>query len=202
MQQMMKPICVSLSWPSLDWESGTLYWLGTRGSHWTSFLTVYQGPDIFVDASSSWGIGGCFGEYYFYIPWEKLARVEEEIIARKELFACLVAILCFGDLFRGKLIRIYTDNDNAFHWLRKGRSANVVGTRYLALWEYVKYKMECKITPYWLPSEANRTADCLSRGNVPEWLTRRGLVRTLSRKHWKLLSLRTIKIWRKFLELY
>ena len=33
--------------------------------------------DIFVDASSLWGIGGCIGEYFFYIPWEKLVRVEE-----------------------------------------------------------------------------------------------------------------------------
>ena len=45
------------------------------------------------------------GEHFFYIPWEKLVRVEEEIIARKELFACLVAILCFGDLIEGKLVR-------------------------------------------------------------------------------------------------
>ena len=28
--------------------------------------------DIFVDTSSRWGIGGCLGEYYFALPWEKL----------------------------------------------------------------------------------------------------------------------------------
>ena len=59
------------------------------------------GSDIFVDASSMWGIGGCLSENYFYIPWEQLVQVEEEIIARKELFACLVAIL-FQRLDRGK----------------------------------------------------------------------------------------------------
>ena len=62
--------------------------------------------DIFVDASSMCVIGGCLGVYYFYIPWEKLVHVKGEIIARKELFACLVAILCFGDLMEGKLIRL------------------------------------------------------------------------------------------------
>ena len=140
--------------------------------------------------------------YYFYIPWEKLVHVKGEIIARKELFACLVAILCFGDLMEGKLIRLYTDNDNAYHWLRKGRSSNEVGTRYLAIWEYIKYKLECKINASWLPSEANRTADALSRGRVPEWLQRRGRNRTLAPQHWKLLSLRSIKIWEKCLEIY
>ena len=71
--------------------------------------------DIFVDASSSWGIGGCMGEYYFTVPWEKLAWVQGEIIARRELLACVIAILCFGDLIEGKLVRLYTDNDNASH---------------------------------------------------------------------------------------
>ena len=148
-----------------------------------------------------WGIGGCLSENYFYIPWEKLVQVEEEIIARKELFACLVAILCFGDLIEGKLVRLYTDNENAFHWLRKGRSANEVGTRYLAIWEYIKYKLECKINPSWLPSDANRSADALSRGRVPEWLKRRGRRRSLSPKHRELLSLGPIKIWKKCLEI-
>ena len=62
--------------------------------------------DIFVDASSSWGIGGCMGEYYFTIPWEKLVWVKGEIIARRELLACVIAILCFGDLIEGKLVRL------------------------------------------------------------------------------------------------
>ena len=128
--------------------------------------------------------------------------MKEEIIARKELFACVVAILCFGELIEGRLVRIYTDNDNVFHWLRKGRTTNKVGTRFLAIWEYVKYQLECKITPGWLPSDANRTADSLSRGKVPEWLQRRGRKRSLAPQHWRLLSLSPIKIWKELLKLY
>ena len=42
-------------------------------------------------------------------------KVRAEIIARKELLACLVALFCFGDVLKGKMVRLYTDNENAFH---------------------------------------------------------------------------------------
>ena len=76
------------------------------------------------------------------------------------------------------------------------------GTKYLAIWEYVKYTLECKINPNWIPSEANRSADCLSRGRVPEWLERRGRERTLTTQYRELLSLSPIKIWKKLLKIY
>ena len=158
--------------------------------------------NIFVDASSSWGIGGCCGENFFMIPWEDPRLAKSDIIARQELLACLTAILCFGDLIMAKLATLFTDNDSAYHWLSKGRSSNNLGTRYLALWEYRKYWLECKITPGWIPSEANRTADSLSRGIVPEWLSRRGRRRALSPHHWDLLSVDPIELWTEILKIY
>ena len=75
----------------------------------------YATADVFVDASSMWGIGGVYGEYLFKIPWEKLVQADQDIIARKELLACLVAVLCFGDLIEGKFVQLWTDNKNAFN---------------------------------------------------------------------------------------
>ena len=75
----------------------------------------YATADVFVDASSMWGIGGVYGEYFFKIPWEKLVQADQDIIARKELLACLVAVLCFGDLIEGKFVQLWTDNENAFN---------------------------------------------------------------------------------------
>ena len=54
--------------------------------------------NIFVDATTSWGIGGCCGPNYFYIPWSDLAMFNTDFIARKELLACLVAVFCFGHI--------------------------------------------------------------------------------------------------------
>ena len=75
----------------------------------------YAEDAFFVDTSTTWGIGGWCGVYYFYIPWRELVKAYEEIIARKELLACLVALLCFGDLIKGMFVRLYTDNTNAYH---------------------------------------------------------------------------------------
>ena len=122
-------------------------------------------------------------------------NIQVDTIARRELLACLVSLLCFEDLIRYRLVRLHTDNDNAFHWLRKSRSTSMLGTKFLAIWEFMKYKMECKVAPVWIPSDANGTADELSRGSVPSWLARRGLRRRLKRHHIRLLTECPIKTW-------
>ena len=87
---------------------------------------------------------GCCGNHFFSIPWSGLTGAVEETIARKELLACVIALFCFGDVVEGKHVKLHTDNENALHWLLKGRSSSVTGTKYLALWEGCKYKRECK----------------------------------------------------------
>ena len=130
--------------------------------------------NIFIDASTSWGIGGCCGPNYFCIPWSELSTFNTDVIARKELLACLVAVFCFGDIIANQLVSLYTDNQNVVVWLRKGRSTSSLGNSFLAAWELGKYRARCKISPAWLPSTHNRTADALSRNTIPDWLARGG----------------------------
>ena len=131
------------------------------------------------------------------MSWIELRNVglKPNIIARMVLLTGLIAILCFGNLIKKKLDRLHIDNNNAYHWLRKSRSSNLEGTKFLALWELWKYKMECKVAPVWIPSEHNVTADTLSRGTIPTWLQRRGVRRRLTRKHIHLLQACPIKTW-------
>ena len=130
--------------------------------------------NIFVDATTSWGIGGCCGPNYFCIPWSELDTFNTDFIARKELLACLVAVFCFGDIISNRLVTLFTDNQNVVAWLRKGRSTSSLGNSFLAAWELGKYRARCKISSVWLPSAHNRTADALSRNKIPEWLARDG----------------------------
>ena len=62
--------------------------------------------DIFVDASTSWGIGGVCGNLYLRIPWSQLLEFKEDDIARKELLACLVAIYCFPQRMFGRVVKL------------------------------------------------------------------------------------------------
>ena len=133
---------------------------------------------IFVDASTDQGIGGCCGSAYFSYPQPQLTRFDVDVIARMELLACLVALVCFRGWIRGRLVTIYSDNENVVAWLKKGRSSNLLGMRLLAAQEVIKYKLECKTSPKQIPGIQNNTADALSRGRVPLWL-----VRQVSRTH-------------------
>ena len=72
---------------------------------------------------------------------------EVDIIARRELLTCLVALAFFKRFLFGRLAVMYSDNENAVNWLRKGRSSNMLGTHFLAAWELEKYKLQCKISP-------------------------------------------------------
>ena len=128
-----------------------------------------------------------------------MGQAATEFIARKELLACLVAILLFGDLIKGNFVRLYTDNENAFFWLRKGRSSNLVGNKYLALWESQKYILECKVSPRWIPSGENLIADSLSRGKVPDELKHNGGRRFLSEEIKRNLPLSPVDTWKRIL---
>ena len=56
--------------------------------------------DIFVDASTEWGIGGCCRNLLFKIHWQELRRLEVDAIARMELLAALMLFIVFGQLSR------------------------------------------------------------------------------------------------------
>ena len=147
--------------------------------------------EIFVDAASSWGIGGLFGDRYFMIPNRDLLEFHRVFsrcrgkrlmgipsdklpIAYLELLAATVAIACFAHLCRDQLVRLNCDNTDAVAWLRKSRCSAGVGFRLLAVAEFYKHKYCFKVSTRHIPGVSNTSADMLSRGSVPGWLLRHG----------------------------
>ena len=62
---------------------------------------------IFVDASTEWGVGGCYGTAFFSFHWRTLRRfVNIDYIARMELLACIIALSVFGEMVKDKLVTI------------------------------------------------------------------------------------------------
>ena len=68
--------------------------------------------DIFVDASTEWGIGGCCGNLFFKYSWSELTQLQMDAIARNELLAALIALHCFRPAVEDKIVILYTDNTN------------------------------------------------------------------------------------------
>ena len=114
----------------------------------------YAPEEIFVDAASSWGIGGFYGDNYFMVPIRDLARFhkifdecrvkyqmaispKKSIIAYLELLAALVSIVCFSALCRGSIVSLNCGNTNAVSWLKKSRCSAGIGFRILSVIEFI-----------------------------------------------------------------
>ena len=139
---------------------------------------------IFVDAFSSWGIGGGHGYDYFSVPhidvwphihhnsgWELFPRVP---IARLERLAALVAIQFFAHRYPGHILKLYSDNTNVVAWLSSRRTPDPILGILVSAIEQIKYHYSLKLSVRYIPSGKNRTADRLSRNNIPFWLRSRG----------------------------
>ena len=123
-----------------------------------------------------------------------------DIIARMELFACLVSIFCFRKLLKNKLVTLYTDNTNARDWIIRRRSDNPLGNTYLIILELLKYSVECKLSTRWIPSTDNRTADLLSRGGCPRWLRQHGRRLAVNYQLLQKYLEEPVSAWRTFLD--
>ena len=139
---------------------------------------------IFVDASSSVGLGGARGLDYYLMThadlaphirhcpgWESYPRVQ---IAWIELLAVFVALYLFGSNTPAHLIVLYSDNTNVVAWLGSRRSPDPTVCALVAAIERIKYQYLLKLSVRYIPSAQNFTADRLSRNCIPPLLYRRG----------------------------
>ena len=107
--------------------------------------------DIFFDASTTWGIGGCSGTLYFAIPWCEIDdSFKHDIIVRKELLAALVALECFSPVTKGKLAMALTDNSNC---VQRGLKSDLGWGGPDFMYFSYKYKHRSKVIEKFLHTE-------------------------------------------------
>ena len=151
----------------------------------------FSRDEIFVDASSSWGIGGFLGYNYFYYsnrdlrPFHQLFAectnktcmdipINSLPIAYLELLAAMLSVVCFAHQCQGQRVRLNCDNPNAVAWLQKSRCPAGIGFRILSVVELYELRYQVKIATCHIMGEGNSSADSLSRGVVPGWLKKWG----------------------------
>ena len=139
---------------------------------------------IYVDAATSTGCGGFHNREYFSFThgdaqpylcscpgWEPFPAVP---IAWLELLSAFVAILLFAPRYPGHILVLYSDNTNVVSWLGTRRPINPAVCFVVAAIDCIKYQYLIKLSVRFIPSGRNRSADLLSRGAVPGWLSRLG----------------------------
>ena len=162
--------------------------LRNRGSSYKFILNrlPHSPSEIFVDASSSWGIGGLYGDRYFLLPRSSLRPFDSMYaastthrhniecpvlpIAYLELLAAMIAVVTFAPFCADKIIRLNCDNSDAVSWLQKSRCSAGIGFRFLTVVELYKHKYRFKISTCHISGVGNTSADQLSRGAIPKWL--------------------------------
>ena len=157
-----------------------------------------RAPDAwFVDASTTWGIGGYAGRNYFMVPNHRLTPLfalyhsgthrdlmgipkSRLPIAYIELIAVVVGFSVFAENHSNQLVTLYSDNTDVVSWLQKGRCRAGIGFKLLAAIEFFKRTYQLKISARHIPGRHNISADFLSRGSIPDWLTRDGCRRMIN----------------------
>ena len=96
-----------------------------------------------------------------------------DIVWLKLLAAC-AAVYAFAPLASQQLLTLYSDNTNVVAWLSKRRAPNPFVCAVVAAIERVKYGRILKISTRYISTQSNKTADQLSRGQIPDYLYTRG----------------------------
>ena len=128
--------------------------------------------------------GGFSGRRYFSIQnsrctksrfFGRKIKFEDVKIAYRELLSAVIAFLCFAPHSPSSLVRINTDNQNVVSQLKKSRCSKKQGYRLLSVIELIKLKYNLKVSVFYIESSKNTSADMLSRGVTPKWLSTREL---------------------------
>ena len=172
-------------------------WLGLlKGNFGLTFNFILgklprQKEEWFVDASKI-GFGGVCGLAYFRISYSDFLKgVKLELrsmfldmfIAYRELLAVLLAFQVFAKIAPKSFIRINSDNTSVVAWLNKGRCSKKPGFQILAAIEAIKFNFGLKIKAFYIKSKHNNTADTLSRGQTPPWLSAKGVEQKIDIPH-------------------
>ena len=118
-------------------------------------------------------------------------------IAYIELIAVLVGFSVFAKHHRHERIILYSDNTDVVSWLQKSRCSAGIGFKLLAAIEYFKRTYYMKISARHIPGRHNHSADSLSRGSVPLWLSRGGCRRQVDLSFLYKLIKEPLAFWRQ-----
>ena len=141
---------------------------------WYTFLPGYTGTSILwlldcVEVDSEMVMDACMQQAGAISDKEIFSvkfpnRVKKGAhITHLELWAVILSIKCWGDHFRGKILRIKTDNEAVAQIINTGRSQDLKLQELLRelLWWLTVF--QCKVKGAHLPGKINKMSDMLSR---------------------------------------
>ena len=144
---------------------------------WAQFVSSWNGvsllssvsnqpPDLTVtsDASGSWGCGAFWDINWFQLEWAGLLR--EAHIAIKELVPIVIATAIWGSQWRGKVIRVLSDNAAVITAINKNTTRLRESAHLLRCLAFICASFQCQLRAAHIPGPHNTSADALSRNKL------------------------------------
>ena len=142
---------------------------------WYDFIPQFDGTAVMwlidveemdsemaVDACMR-GTGGISPKNYFHAPFPNCFAEQGLKITHLELWSVIVAVKVWSEQFKGKYIKIKTDNEAVATIINTGRSYDLYLQKQLRELCWCMVKAQCRIKAIHLAGKLNRVPDLLSR---------------------------------------
>ena len=123
--------------------------------------------ELFTDASSSYGCGGMYGNFWFTLQWTEL-QIDTSTwsIAALEFLPIIFAIVIWGHSLAGKKILFRCDNEALVAVLNKKTASDSVILALLRVFVVFCVNFDIEVRSSHIPGFLNSSADALSRGKL------------------------------------
>ena len=119
------------------------------------------------DASGEWGCGAFWGNEWFMLPWA--GPISRCHITVKELVPVVIAAAVWGRRWRGKTVRVWSDNAATVSIVNRGTSHEKKAMHLARCLAFMKAKGEFELVASHIRGTDNSKADALSRNNLTKF---------------------------------
>ena len=126
---------------------------------------VQEAASITSDASGGWGCVAYSGTEWFMLQW--VGPIADCHITAKEMVPVVIAAVIWGNSWRGKTVRVWSDNAAVVSTINSGVSRNQDTMHLARCLAFITAKLELHLVASHISGVRNVLADALSRDNLP-----------------------------------
>ena len=148
-----------------------LTWWRIFAANWNGSALVVRADggkaQVVTDASGTWGCGGWSGTEWFQLAWDDKSM--QLHIAIKELVPILIAVMIWGQKWRGYTVAVFCDNEAVVAILGSQYCKEPTLMHMLRVLFFAEAHYQFRLVAQHIPGTRNTLADHLSRNQLNEF---------------------------------
>ncbi len=122
--------------------------------------------ELVSDASGSWGCGAWWNSRWFQLCWESAPATREWSIMPKEMLPIVVALVIWGNEWKGSTVRIHCDNMAVVATIKACSCKEVHTMHLIRCLAFLEAIFECVLIAEHIKGKDNMVANALSRNKL------------------------------------